>query len=310
MKKLTTTVISLSLLTVVVLPVVVFAQTTGHYELLVKDLPFIGNVAPEGGLAGYLNAFFSFGLAIAVLLAVVLFVYNGVVYMTSDVVGSKENAKKAFFGIIGGLILALSTVLILQQINPDLVNFKLFQTLRDVSDTVSTAPPAPPAPPTPPAEEESARLAMKERGVGINQDACQPGQGAPNCINVAGLHPAAIGVLQRLASEIGKCPADKWPKPCFVTITGGTEPGHQTHGVGKPVFDLKSQGAVGLRSYIERNSNQCNDYGGFKLWIAKNSTTYYWLEGTGGEHWHVCVGKNTPECKSFVTACSSVAEGQ
>lgn len=305
MKKHTAAITALFLITIAVLPTVVFAQVTGHYELLVEDLPFIGDVAPEGGLAGYLNAFFKFGLAIAVLLAVVLFVYNGVVYMTSDATGKKEESKKAFFGIIGGLILALSTVLILQQINPDLVNFKLFQTLRDVSDTVSTTPPAPPAPPPAPEAELAAREAFKALGIGINNPPCTGSSGS-GCTNVVGLE-VIRPFLGGIASDLGGCTAENWDaKRCPVTVTGGTEPGHKTHGPGKQIVDLRFGEKVS--SWVTRNAQKCSkNHSLGPVWVIRNAQVYF-LDESGGSarHWHVCMRRGD-YCNEFVRVCQTVA---
>lgn len=304
MKKYAPILITLSVLAVVVLPAIAFAQTTGHYELLVSDLPFIGDVAPERGLAGYLSAFFSFGLAIAILLAIVLFVYNGVVYMTSDVVGNKESAKKAFFGIIGGLVLALSTVLILEQINPNLVNFKLFQTLQEVSSTVSIPPPAPPPAPEPPEAEVAAREAFKALGVGINNPPCTGGSGT-GCTNVVGLE-VIRPFLGNMARDLGGCTAENWDiGRCIVTITGGTEPGHVTHGPGRQIVDLR-YGEKTLE-WVTRNAQKCSkDHSLGPVWVIRNSQIYF-LDEAGGSarHWHVCMRRGD-YCNDLVRVCQTV----
>lgn len=291
----------LSLLVVTLAPICVFAQ--GGYELLVKDLPFISEIESGSGLAPYLNAFFSLGLAIAVLLAVVLFVYNGVVYMTSDVVGSKENAKKAFFGIIGGLVLALSTVLILEQINPNLVKFKLFQTLQEISGAVAIPPPAGPPPPEPSDAETAAREAFKALGVGINNPPCTGGSGT-GCTNVVGLE-VIRPFLGNMANDLGGCTAENWDAGrCPVTITGGTEPGHQTHAPGKQIVDLR----YGAKTFewVTRNAQKCSkEHSLGPVWVIRNSQIYFLDERGGARHWHVCM-KRGDYCNEFVRVCQTV----
>jgi hypothetical protein len=160
MRLKTVTIFSLIIvLGVLTVPFVIHAQ---GYQLLVDDLPFVNN-AGGGKLDVYLNAFFKLGVGIAVLLAVLMFVYNGVQYMTSDIIGKKEEAKKAFLNIAGGLVLIFGSYLILNQINPALVNFNLFTTIEKVKTCLSNPyavecggtgqPPAPtptPSPTTPP----------------------------------------------------------------------------------------------------------------------------------------------------------------
>lgn len=101
------------------------ADPPAQYTLISGEIPFVSQAEEDGSFSGYINAFFQLGIGIGILLAVLMFVYNGVIYMTSDVVGKKAEAKSAFFNIIGGVVLILTAVLILQTINPDLVRFGL-----------------------------------------------------------------------------------------------------------------------------------------------------------------------------------------
>jgi hypothetical protein len=71
-------------------------------------------------------------LAVAVILAVYAVIGGGYMYMTSsDNADKKTRAKKKIQAAFGGLLLAFGTVLILQTVNPGLVNFQLgFQGLQ------------------------------------------------------------------------------------------------------------------------------------------------------------------------------------
>jgi hypothetical protein len=65
-------------------------------------------------------------LAVAVILAVYAVIGGGYMYMTSsDNADKKTRAKKKIQAAFGGLLLAFGTVLILQTVNPGLVNFRL-----------------------------------------------------------------------------------------------------------------------------------------------------------------------------------------
>lgn len=132
--------ITLLLLTFALAPVVIFAadplpvnesgpNTT--YTLL-EPLPCVGStsnckegdIVPTLNIKDYLTYVFNLSLALAAFLAVIMIVWNGFVYMTSEVVGNKSEAIKGIQGAVGGLVLALSSYLILKTINPQLVRIE------------------------------------------------------------------------------------------------------------------------------------------------------------------------------------------
>lgn len=75
----------------------------------------------------FIQLLYGMAISIAALLAVIRIVYAGVQYMLTDVVTSKQKAKKDILGAILGLLIVISAVFILEIINPDLVEFPLFQ---------------------------------------------------------------------------------------------------------------------------------------------------------------------------------------
>lgn len=100
-------------------------SVTSQYELL-APLPEIGGMVDiDKGLGDYLNALFRFIIGLAGVLAVVMIVFGGIQYMMTDVVFDKEDAKKKITGAIWGLILALGSFVILNTINPDLLNLNI-----------------------------------------------------------------------------------------------------------------------------------------------------------------------------------------
>jgi len=84
-----------------------------------------GEANKTGDLGIFLSQAFSFGLAIAAALAVIMIVWGGVEYMLSESLFSKEAGKERIKNAILGLLLALTSYLILWTINPNLLNFKL-----------------------------------------------------------------------------------------------------------------------------------------------------------------------------------------
>lgn len=101
-----------------------WAQT--EYKLLA---PLDGYVkTTEGGkvtAANYISGIFTLIIAVAGGLAVIMIVFGGIQYMSTDAFQGKSEAKNTISNAIWGLLLALSAWLILHTINPDLIKFDL-----------------------------------------------------------------------------------------------------------------------------------------------------------------------------------------
>lgn len=97
---------------------------------LIEPLPCIadtGNNCTPGqtikkiSLNTYIDYVFKFSIALAAFLAVVMIIYGGFLYMTSEVPGIKSDGKEKITNAIFGLIMILASYLILQTIDPRLV---------------------------------------------------------------------------------------------------------------------------------------------------------------------------------------------
>ncbi len=73
-------------------------------------------------LGNYLNIIIKLFFGICGVLAVVMITMGGVQYMTSELVSSKEAGRESITHAVIGLLLALAAYLILNTINPDLLN--------------------------------------------------------------------------------------------------------------------------------------------------------------------------------------------
>lgn len=105
--------------------------------LLFATLPFVTfgqSFTPLVGIPGvnanstigqYVNALYILSISIAAFLAVIKLIIAGVKYMTSDIITSKENAKKDIKGALFGLLIVLGAVLILSTINSQLTGFDI-----------------------------------------------------------------------------------------------------------------------------------------------------------------------------------------
>ncbi len=101
-----------------------FSVVYAHAALLLE--PSIGGGNASANPGKYFNNIYRLMVGITGVLAVIMIVVGGLEYIASAANPSaKESAKKRIWAAIGGLLLALSSYLILQTINPDLVNFNL-----------------------------------------------------------------------------------------------------------------------------------------------------------------------------------------
>ncbi|TSC73464.1 MAG: Uncharacterized protein G01um101470_70 [Parcubacteria group bacterium Gr01-1014_70] len=98
--------------------------------------------ADETGFSFYAQNFYLFLLSAAVILALVMLVIGGVEYVASA--GNTSllgDAKGRMLNALLGLLLALASWLILNLINPDLVDFSL--PIKEINLPVRTASPTP-----------------------------------------------------------------------------------------------------------------------------------------------------------------------
>ena len=105
-----------------ILPIKSFALSYAPLEP--EAFSDFGGSNTSGDLGVFLSSAFSFGLALAAALAVIMIVWGGVEIMLSESVFKKEDGKKKVWDAVWGLLLALASWLILYTINPSLITFK------------------------------------------------------------------------------------------------------------------------------------------------------------------------------------------
>ncbi|MDO8589888.1 MAG: pilin [bacterium] len=119
----------LILVALVLIPVSVPVLTKAETEYtLLQPLPLYGldTVDQEKTTAEqYIEGIVTLTIAIAGGLAVIMIIYGGIKYMSSDAIGGKGEAKDIIQNAIWGLLLTISAWLILYTINPDLIEFNL-----------------------------------------------------------------------------------------------------------------------------------------------------------------------------------------
>jgi len=93
-------------------PVYVFA-----YVPLVSDST-LKSVASSQNLQEFLKKIYEWGVGIAVTLSILFIIFGGIEYMTTDSVFKKDEGRKRITAAVAGLLIVLSSWLILNQINP------------------------------------------------------------------------------------------------------------------------------------------------------------------------------------------------
>ena len=97
------------------------------------DDGFTSKLFPNTGgtdLSSMLSAAFSMALSVGAILAVLRIAYAGYLYMgQADMWSTKGHAKEVFTNAIIGLLLLFGVWLILNQINPDILQLNVFRNL-------------------------------------------------------------------------------------------------------------------------------------------------------------------------------------
>lgn len=226
--------------------------------------------------AGFIESVFKLALGAATVLAVLIIVIGGFTYMTSDSISGKKSGIEMLNNAVIGLLIALGAWLILNEINPKLLNFDLILPAVDV----------PAGPPSSAGREfgddSQARSSLTASGVTVNKGNCQT-VGQTNCTSLYQLPLSTVNSLKQLPS---RCGGDG--SRCVIIITGGTEHWlHKTHGPGKPIVDLSP--TASLNRYITGSTAKPD-------WTCHQEKTvdgvkYSWesssCSGASGDHWHV-----------------------
>lgn len=283
-------------------------STTTTNTTIVEPVPIYNEkeyepLAPLPGLEGpldfsgdcvlgeYLNIFIKVFLSIITAIAVIMIVYGGINYLMSDLANTKEDAKSSIINAILGIIIALSAYIILNTINPKLLNLCL-NNIPNQSISVSEF-------------DEPQKLingkygkytanakwdenlagdfAKLPRGVTVNSKECTY-VGERSCTSTRGLNTS---IVNNLANS---CWESNGKKDCNIIITGGTEnwlhSANGGHEPGSPVIDVRASTDVNF--YITGKATPPTK----DITITKNGVKYSYEvahsnENTTGAHWHV-----------------------
>lgn len=236
----------------------------------------------------YINLMITVFLGIAAVLAMLMIIMGGLEYMTSELVSSKEAGRAKITHAVLGLLLALAAYLILNTINPSLLNLCLdikpqkiavesedepqeaimlldggyfctepsykADTKWDYETIKAKLPGEPPMPALPP-------------GVGVKTPECTT-VGQSGCTTTRGLNMFIVKKIK------DKCPE------CTVFITEGTgcwkHKRGTSHKIGSPTVDLRDD-YTNLNEYITDGKKMVDWH-----WYSRHGINYL----KEPDHWH------------------------
>lgn len=186
------------------------------------------------------NNLIGFGVAFSVIVATIMFAYAGVLYVTAA--ANPEQVKKAhkvFISVFVGLVIILIAWLIVDIVLSVLTGngLKIWAQIPCVADPVSSGFPtsivggvAGGAPLAGTFTDAEARAELSAAGIGVVSSGNCDNPLQSSCTSLEGIPASSV---QRLIDIKNQCGG------CNVTVTGGTETGHFSHGPGKPIVDLR-----------------------------------------------------------------------
>lgn len=240
-------------------------------------------------MSAYLGRIYQAFFITAGLLATLMLIVGGFQYMLSENGMSKSKAREQMMNAVWGLLLALSSYLILYTINPELLNTNFKLNIPDLKigslstggvveggGTSTTTPGA--GKPWP--DDSVTRQQFTSAGISINKENCKTA-GEKNCTSVYGIGSKVLPALKELKNLC----------KCSITITGGTEEGHASHGIGKNIIDISLSDSK-LNEFITKNGKETTVSCGYpqvrKLALKTGIYTYEDSSVTLYPHWHVC----------------------
>jgi len=102
-----------------------FFPLTGEQISSRNLTPFFEQAFSSGSIADFINAAFRAAIGIGAILAVLQIAYGGYIYMTKDLWSAKQGAKDVISNALIGLLLLLAVYLILNQIDPRILELKI-----------------------------------------------------------------------------------------------------------------------------------------------------------------------------------------
>jgi hypothetical protein len=228
-------------------PLFAFAQATISIS---SAIPGMASAPTAGTSPGaFVAGFYNFALMIGGVLAFGAIVYGGILYAASaGNPGKQSEGKEWVKSALLGLLLLAGAYLILYTINPNLVNLNL-PTLQAISIQAPSGTGGGSVVGLNSAQETQSQAAAQLAAAGITEVStgnCS-NQNNSNCTSLAGIRQDTVNEAIALKTNCG----------CTVTISGGTETGHDSSATGVDHVDgykVDLQANSGLTNFIETNS--------------------------------------------------------
>jgi hypothetical protein len=278
-------------------------------------------IGPAADFGGYLNTIFQIGVALAGIFGVLMIVMGGVTYMTTDSYSKKTDGKQQIIRALLGVLLALTSWLILNTLDANLTSFNLGINNVSPEDLSTTAWNNGQAAPgtnicSDPERtftvnnienqvlqdgdwpsDQANRSALASANIGINNGNCSSA-GASGCTSVyfeGSANDPATGVVAKLIQFKEACDVATPNGTCRVVVTGGSECwAHASHGPSEMKVDIRSNtqavqaDAAGIQAtndYIQSFNGSVPGIGQF---VAEGEGAN---ENTTGAHWHVILSQ-------------------
>jgi hypothetical protein len=212
----------------------------------------------------YLNSLFVIFITVAVILSVIRLMICGIKYMTSESVSSKGAAKTCLQYVLGGLFLAITSYIILETVNEDLVN----ASFTSITDGI----------------EEGIGDVNDLAGVGLDGSSPRSSQETEKWFRYQITNACGGGVIDRFSETLSSCNDDMsndirnalWAvkRDCFETASGNYQYVLRNVGFGCPAGDFTSPEyapVAGAMTFIGKN-DACEAARDFKLATERNFT--------------------------------------
>lgn len=181
----------------------------------------------SGDFYDYVKDIYNFGIWTVGIAALLMIMIGGYMYLTSaGNNASMEKAKGVITDAIVGLVMAMLAYLLLYIINPDLVKLGSTGTTTTGATTGTTTTEGTTTAGTYTNDEAVAKLSSA--GISVSSSGNCSDQNNSSCTSLTDIPTTTIDYLITIKNS---CSAT-------VTVTGGTETGHTSHGSGKSVVDL------------------------------------------------------------------------
>ena len=254
-----------------------FVSAQGFSYTPLEKIPFLDNTTGDLGL--YFEGIYRLGLILIVISAVLMLVIGGFMYLTSAGNTSRlGTAKDVIRDAIIGLILAIIAYLILNVINPDLTKLQITGMAPVVGAPIEgqvvqvTGGRARTIVVDPNQYTHAEALAiLNASGIRLSSSGNCSDQKNKSCTSLDGIPKSTIAKLVAFKQGCG----------CSPIITGGTEVGHATHGIGRPIVDIRRES---ISSYITKQP-RCGTSSGRAIYRDPITGGDFWDENS--EHFHV-----------------------